>query len=252
MAADTASLSHTGGRKENQDACGFEQNESGACWVVADGLGGHAGGEIASRMAVDAVLSLFREKSSLPSVSAGDVIDCFDAAQAAIQNKADKEYSLSGMRTTMVVLLGKQDRLVWGHVGDSRLYLFRQGQIVQQTRDHSVPQMLVDAGKLKPEELRGHEDQNRLTRALGQEGTIRPAVLSEPVVLQNGDAALLCSDGIWTWILEQEMEEDLHKAQSAGEWLELLEKRLLARVTGQYDNYTAIAVLFSGKRSSQT
>ena len=108
-----------------------------------------------------------------------------------------------------------------------------------------MPQMLVDAGKLKPEEIRDHEDQNRLTRAMGQDGEIRPTILPAPLMLEAGDAALLCSDGLWTWVLEQEMEADLQAARSAEEWLAALEKRVLVRATGQYDNYTAIAVLFA-------
>lgn len=248
MNADTATLSKPGGRKINQDACGFEKSDFGACWAVADGLGGHAGGETASRMAVDAVLPLFRLEKEF---SCEGMADCFVRAQEAIRDKAAENEELSDMRTTLVLLACSNDNKVfWAHVGDSRLYWFRQGRIWQQTRDHSVPQMLVDAGKLKPEEIRGHEDQNRLTRAIGPSDAVRPTVLPEPLLLEDGDAALLCSDGIWTWILEREMEEALQVAASAGEWLAEMEKIVLARAKGQFDNYTAIAVLFS-KRSTQ-
>jgi len=248
MKADTACLSKPGGRKVNQDACGFDESEAGSCWVLADGLGGHAGGETASRMAVESVLPNFRIETAF---SPQGMSDCFTNTQKAIQDKAAAEPALSEMRTTLVVLACSNDgQAFWGHVGDSRLYWFRQGRIWHQTRDHSVPQMLVDAGKLKPEEIRGHEDQNRLTRAMGQDGAIRPTVLQAPLTVENGDAALLCSDGIWGLILEQEMEADLQSAGSAQEWLAGLEKRLLARAAGPYDNYTAIAVLFT--RSMQT
>ena len=244
MKADTACLSKTGGRKVNQDACGFEERGFGSCWAVADGLGGHAGGEIASRMAIDAVLPLFHFEKTF---SREGIADCFVKAQEAIRDKVAEDNALSGMRTTLVLLAcSRENEIFWGHVGDSRLYWFRQGRILQQTRDHSVPQMLVDAGKLKPEQIRGHEDQNRLTRAIGPADAARPTVLPEPLMLEEGDAALLCSDGIWTWILEQEMEEELQAARSAEEWLTALEKKVLARAEGQFDNYTAIAVLFQG------
>ena len=243
MKADTASLSKTGGRKTNQDACGFREGAVGSCWVVADGLGGHAGGETASRMAVDVVLSFFQAQ---PEFSREGMTACFAKVQKTIQDEAAQEPLLSGMRTTLVVLAcSNEGKVVWGHVGDSRLYLFRHGNILHQTRDHSVPQMLVDAGKIKPEEIRGHEDQNRLTRAVGQDGVLHPTILSELILLEEGDAALLCSDGIWTWVLEEEMEADLQMARSADAWLAALEKRVGAGATGQYDNYTAIAVLFS-------
>ncbi len=241
MKFDTATLSQTGGRRSNQDSFGFEANQAAGCWVVADGLGGHAGGETASRMAVDEVLAAFRQK---PNVSPSFIENCLQTAHQAIQLKAAAAYELASMRTTLVVLTCTGNSAVWGHVGDSRLYWFRRGKIVHQTKDHSVPQMLVDAGKLDPLKLRGHEDQNRLTRALGQTGSLKTSVLSEPIDLQPGDAALLCSDGIWTYVLELELEADWEKAASAAEYLALLERRVLERAESEHDNYTAIAVRF--------
>ena len=241
MTVDTAMLSHAGGRRSNQDSFGYEANQIKGCWVVADGLGGHAGGETASRMAVDEVLAAFRQK---PDVSPSFIENCLQTAHQAIQLKAAVAYELASMRTTLVVLTCTGNSAVWGHVGDSRLYWFRRGKIVHQTKDHSVPQMLVDAGKLDPLKLRGHEDQNRLTRALGQTGSLKTSVLSEPIDLQPGDAALLCSDGIWTYVLELELEADWEKAASAAEYLALLERRVLERAESEHDNYTAIAVRF--------
>jgi serine/threonine protein phosphatase PrpC len=243
MMFDTASLSQTGGRRSNQDSFGYEANQAKGCWVVADGLGGHAGGETASRMAVDSVLSRFRQETD---ASPEFIESCLQTAHQAIQVKANAEYELAAMRTTMVVLVCAENQVVWGHVGDSRLYWFRQGKIFHQTKDHSVPQMLVDAGKLDPVQIRGHEDQNRLTRAVGQAGALKTSVLTEPLTLQPGDAALLCSDGIWTYVLEQELEADWARAVSATEYLALLERRVLERAEPEHDNYTAIAVRFPG------
>ena len=243
MTNDTATLSKKGGRRNNQDFFGCEYTGQNGCWVVADGLGGHAGGETASRMAVDAVLSVFRQATSLSPVA----IDTgFLQAHQAVQQKATEDFALSGMRTTLTVLMCDGQKAVWGHVGDSRLYWFRNGKILYQTKDHSVPQMLVDAGKISPTEIRGHEEQNRLTRAVDQAGTLRASILSDPVLIQSGDAALLCSDGIWSYILEAEMEDDWVVATSAAEYLELLERRVLERASGEYDNYTAVAVRFQG------
>lgn len=243
MHMDTAGVSKPGGRKNNQDSYGFELVDHGGCWVVADGLGGHAGGETASRMAVAIVLDQFR---AAPETAVQSIAACFQNVQEAIQQKAAEDFSLAGMRTTMVMLTCSQEKAAWGHVGDSRLYWFREGRVLQQTRDHSVPQMLVDAGKISFQDIRGHEDQNRLTRAMGQEGEIRPTLLPEFFSVQAGDAALLCSDGVWTYVLEQEMEEDLLISSSATEWLNRIEQRVLARAEGSYDNYTAVAVLFQG------
>ncbi|HWR31453.1 MAG TPA: protein phosphatase 2C domain-containing protein [Negativicutes bacterium] len=243
MIIEAAALSKAGGRKGNQDSFGSERNDNGGCWVVADGLGGHAGGETASRMAVEYVLAHFRNAAE---ISGEFIADCFRQVQVAIQQKGVEDLGLSGMRTTLVVLACDHENAVWGHVGDSRLYWFRQGKILQQTHDHSVPQMLVDAGKISPQEIRGHEDQNRLTRAVGQDGELRPTIVPKLFSIEEGDSVLLCSDGVWTYVLEQEMEADLLVANSADEWLNLMEKRVLARAEGPYDNYTAVAVWFQG------
>ena len=246
MRVDTAGLSRAGGRKSNQDYYGSKVDERSGCWLVADGLGGHAGGETASRLAVETVLQQCRQNFE-PAVSF--VADCFQNVQTAIVRQAAATYELAGMRTTMVLLAADAAQAVWGHVGDSRLYWFHDGKILHQTKDHSVPQMLADAGKIKPTEIRGHEDQNRLTRAIGQSGELRPTILPGPVPIQANDAALLCSDGIWTYVWEQEMEADLAAADSAADWLDRLERRVLARAAGPYDNYTAVAVLFRGVES---
>ena len=239
----TAGLSKAGGRKTNQDCYGAESGDNGGCWVVADGLGGHAGGETASRMAVETVLQRCRQA---PTVVAGLIGDCFHDVQTAIVQQAAENYELAGMRTTMVLLIADAQNAAWGHVGDSRLYWFRQGKIIQQTRDHSVPQMLADAGKIRPEDIRGHEDQNRLTRAIGQAGELRPTIPAAPFPVRTGDVVLLCSDGVWTYVWEQEMEADLAAAASPADWLARLEQRILARAEGPYDNYTAVAVWFQG------
>ena len=243
MTSDTATLSNKGGRRNNQDSFGCEYAGPNGCWVVADGLGGHAGGETASRMAVDVVLSVFRQ---MESVSPAAIDAGFFQAHQAIQQKAAEDFALSAMRTTLTVLMCDGQKAVWGHVGDSRLYWFRNGKIQYQTKDHSVPQMLVDAGKISPAEIRGHEEQNRLTRAVGQAGALRATILHEPVPLQSGDAALLCTDGIWNYVFEAEMENDWAMASSAAEYPALLERRVLARASGEHDNYTAVAVRFQG------
>jgi len=112
-----------------------------------------------------------------------------------------------------------------------------------QTRDHSVPQALVDAGALQPDMIRNHPDRNQLLRSLGSPGPLHPTLLGHPVALAAGDAFLLCSDGFWEYVLEAEMEQELAEASNPQTWLSRMEARLLWRAPAWHDNYTAIVVL---------
>jgi serine/threonine protein phosphatase PrpC len=237
---ETATLSSAGGRENNEDCCGHTLNGAAGCWVLCDGLGGHRGGEIASKTAVDAVLESFR---SNPAVTAEALAAHVDRAQQAVVEKQIVDPELTGMRTTLVLLAAAEDAARWMHVGDSRLYWFRDGKIREQTRDHSVPQRLADAGEITINEIRFHEDRSRLLRSLGaakqDPGAAAGAMPSPP---EPGDTFLLASDGFWEWVLEEEMEASLAASKHSKQWLERMEAQLRQRATGEFDNYSAIAV----------
>jgi serine/threonine protein phosphatase PrpC len=170
------------------------------------------------------------------------------SAQVALANQAvlDRQLSepeLASMRTTFVMLVASPDAALWAHAGDSRLYHFRQGKIVEQTRDHSVPQRLADAGEIRPGQIRFHEDRNRLLRCLGAKPETGASFTPARVPVETSDAFLLTSDGFWEWIFEPEMEQDLAAASGTLDWLNRMEARLKARATPQHDNYSAIAVM---------
>jgi serine/threonine protein phosphatase PrpC len=240
MPFQTHVLSRPGRRPSNEDAAGTAGSASGpACWVLADGLGGHRGGGEAARAAVDHVEGAFAAR---PEVSADRLRDLVDGAHAAVRTRQAAEPDLDAMRTTLVVLLADAGRAAWAHVGDSRLYFFRQGRLARQTHDHSVPGSLVAAGALDPADVRGHPDRNGLLRSLGQAEPVGAEVLDPPVAVAPGDAFLLCSDGFWEPVREAEMEAELAKAASPAAWLAGLEDRLLARLEPDHDNYTAVAV----------
>lgn len=230
----SASLSRPGGHEVNEDACGLR----GGCYVLADGLGGHGGGEVAAGIAVDAMLGALADAP----MSAGRLAAAFVAVNAALHAHQATEARLAGMRTTLVVLLTDGAMALWGHVGDSRLYHLRGGRIVFQTEDHSVPQALVRAGELTPAGIRGHEDRNRLLRTLGNPDPPRPTLLSAPMPLLAGDTFLLASDGLWEYVTEPEMEITLAKAADPAHWLAQLALRLHARAEPGHDNYSGIAV----------
>ncbi|OZC02725.1 PP2C family protein-serine/threonine phosphatase [Rubricoccus marinus] len=230
-------LSHAGGRATNQDCAGWREADGATCWVLADGLGGHASGEVASEAAVEGALTAFENR---PGTDAETVQRCINRAQSVVRTLQEGSPSLDSMRTTLVVAVARGQQVRWGHVGDSRLYHFREGRIAGRTTDHSVPQALVEAGEIGPADVRGHPDRNRLLQAVGGNSAPR-ATIAEASGVQSGDALLLCSDGFWELVEEEEMEADLAAASSPEAWLSAMEARLTARADGRHDNYSALA-----------
>lgn len=238
-----AHISNRGGRGYNEDHTLSAVANDTACWVVADGLGGHGGGADASRIACEAAVRSFLAD---PSLSPDAVRAHIEAAHQAVLQQQVAQPALARMRTTIVMLIANATHAVWGHVGDSRLYHLRGGKIISQTKDHSVPQNLVDAGEITIFDIRHHEDRARLLRSLGEEQTARSTVVAQPIPLAQGDAFLLCTDGLWDYVYELEMELDFAKAKHPEEWLAHMETRLQERVDGTHDNYTAVAVIGDG------
>ncbi len=235
-----ATLSHPAGRKINEDASNSHQLAAGqGCWVVADGLGGHGGGDVASRIAVDTIVAAYQNAPEFSSVFLRYAIEL---AQRTIVSRQQKDYRLSAMRSTVVVLLLDDAKALWAHVGDSRLYHFSKGRVVGQTRDHSVPQAMVDAGDIGYDEIRHHEDRNRLTRSLGNDGKVRTTILEQPVAIVEGDAFLMCTDGFWEFVTETDMEATVAKSHTPENWIAEMESILLRKAPASHDNYTATVI----------
>lgn len=244
MRLDIEKLSKKGGRKFNEDACDYLPSANITCCVLSDGLGGHHGGAVASSLAVRGVLDAFKEVSSC---SPQTVQFLLRNAENEIVKEQRKNEELREMRATAVVLIIDSSRRIatWGHIGDSRLYCLRKREIIVQTRDHSISQSLVDAGYIRPEELRSASTRNQIYASLGnKEGDqLKIDVLPSIFPVESGDVFLMCSDGLWEYIEESEMESTLSFASSAREWLIALEKLVLARGHETHDNYSAIAVM---------
>ncbi len=236
----TASLSKAGGRKENQDYCAFLEQGGYGCYVLADGLGGHRGGALAAKTAGEGLLKAF---AASPGASLSQLAGCLESAREAMLARAGRAGAPPKLKTTLVVLVTDFQKALWAHIGDSRLYLFRRGRLHFQTSDHSVPQQLVKSGAITADQIRRHEDRNRLLAAFDGGDLKRVAYAGEPVQLETGDAFLLCSDGFWEYVYEREMEEDLDSATEPEIWLELMEKRLLERALCEHDNYSALALV---------
>lgn len=238
-----ATISHPGGRKVNEDASSNLMITAGqGCWAVADGLGGHGGGDVASKIVVDTIVEAYRNTPEFSSAHLGKLLEL---AQQAILLRQQNDYRLSAMRSTTVVLLLDDAKAWWAHVGDTRLYHFASGHIVHQTKDHSVPQAMVDAGDIGYDDIRHHEDRNRLTRSLGNDGKVRTTILEQPVAIGEGDAFLICTDGFWELVTETEMEAAFAKSDTPENWLAQMEIILLRNAPASHDNYTA-TVIFCG------
>ncbi|MDO8334604.1 MAG: protein phosphatase 2C domain-containing protein [Nitrosomonas sp.] len=240
MLLKIATLSKKGGRESNEDACDILFKKGIYCCVLSDGLGGHHGGEVASGIVVDHVIDCFNEFQECNKLAIENLLH---AADNAIIREQHLNSQLMHMRATAVVLIIDtiNNRAIWGHSGDSRLYCFRQDKIIMQTRDHSVSQNMVDAGYLQPNELRSSPSRNQLYAALGNDH-FKVDVISTEFSIMDRDVFLMCSDGLWEYIEENEMERMLSSSDSVMEWLEIMESQVLSRGGKGQDNYSAIAI----------
>jgi serine/threonine protein phosphatase PrpC len=194
--------------------------------------------EVASSAVVETILNSFFEN---PVINNDTIHSCFEKANQAVLSK---QTTTCKMKSTAVVLLSKNRKLAFAHVGDSRLYYFSKGKIIHQTADHSVTQMAVASGDIEISQMRFHEDRNRLLRALGGSETVRPEIYLPKVPVKNTDSFLLCSDGFWEYVYENEMEIDLLKSQTPEQWLSYMLCRLGNRINGRNDNFSVIAVSY--------
>lgn len=232
-------LSNMGDRDNNEDSVGMYQREAEYCFVLADGLGGHGKGELASQLAVEAAVREFAVNGMGTEVLG----QSFDEAQRAILEGQKEDFMAQDMKTTLVILHIGEYQVSWGHIGDSRLYYFQKGKLVKRTMDHSVPQMLASSGQIKEKQIRSHPDRNRLLRVLGISWDTPKYQLEEPVERQGQQQFLLCSDGFWEYIDEKNMMHCLKKSKNPEEWLEMMEAAVKKKGRGKnMDNYSAVAV----------
>lgn len=233
-------LSNAGEREYNEDYVGTAQHGGAYCFVLADGLGGHGGGDEASRIVATSILDEFKINGE---VSAEYLKNCFEKSQKLLIQEQERQNRVNEMKTTLVVLLVDEHVMQWGHIGDSRLYFYRNKKFKMRTLDHSVPQMLVAAGEIKEEEIRFHADRDRLLRVMGTEWDSPKYKLEEACARSGKEAFLLCTDGFWEWISDKMMQASLKKAKSPAEWMARMEKEVLKNGKGKgMDNYSAITV----------
>lgn len=238
MGWETTKADHIGSREEQQDRVEVFGSKGRDCCllVVADGLGGHEGGAMAAQAVVDAARGLW-QSAILPLADPdGFLRELCRAAHGRINDRHAEPGSEA--RSTCVLFYAGPGRAHWLSVGDSRLYRFRDGTLIERTRDHSVVQMLVDMGKITEAEMADHPDQNRLLQSLGGDDDPDPVVGVADVDAQ--DSFLLCSDGFWETVEPQEMADGLRAPSLASATRDLVTRAV--RRGGPTGDNVAVAV----------
>lgn len=208
----------------------------GVLAVVADGMGGYSGGEIASRMAVETIGRRYYDWDG----SCEDALtNAFKEANQSIYMCAQSNEQLRGMGTTCTALVLKEGLAYSAHVGDSRLYMIRGGQVYSMTETHSVVMEQVRAGLLTLDQARQHDERNVILRSLGTRPEVEPSVWQAPLPVRSGDNFVLCSDGLYDVLEDEEIRAVVETSNPFRACENLIQ---LARSRGAPDNVTAVVV----------
>jgi PPM family protein phosphatase len=241
-----ASLSDRGRiRLNNEDTCGHlvpedaaGLAEQGAVFVVADGMGGHRGGEIASRIAVRTILAFYSANTDDDRAQA--LARAFREANKTIIQESVADSALFGMGTTCTALALHDGLAYYAHVGDSRAYLFRHGILTQITHDHSIVGEMVRSGIITDEDARHHPKRNVITKSLGAQEDTVPDVAATPIRLEAGDIFMICSDGLTTYLSDEDISGAMAPRDPDGACKEMVK---LANERGGRDNITVQVIV---------
>jgi protein phosphatase len=232
-------------RAGNEDSFFADADAHRGLFVVADGMGGHAAGEVASAMAVEIVRRDLAEVKALSETAVPVLTDALKAANESIFRRTVTELDKQGMGTTASVLLIANSRYLIGQVGDSRVYLLRDGTLQQVTKDHSYVQEQVDAGYLTPEQARNHPYSNVITRCVGASDNVEPDTYTGDA--RPGDVFLVASDGLTGMVDDRRLAYLLALPLDPRKIVDALIKDANAR--GGLDNITAIVIRIEGADS---
>jgi protein phosphatase len=235
-------------RQINEDACRCRipsdpqlLETKGVISLIADGMGGHSGGEVASSIAVDVITRAYYESKRSPRDA---LKQAFEIANQEIYHAAIADKALEGMGTTCTALVVCGEQAFAAHVGDSRLYLLREGEIYLMTEDHSAVMEMVKLGIITAEQARHHEDKNVIIRALGTSAAVEVALWETPMQVRDNDRFLLCSDGLYDLMEDVEIRDLVLNSVDHHSACEALVAR--ARGRGGYDNITVGIVKVGG------
>ncbi len=244
LALEVALLSDRGGRPYNEDACGHWHSDRHLCCVLADGAGGHGGGDIASKVAVQELIGRFSQAPSGDGQALGLLLRQTNDALIGQRVPGTPRQDMHSTAVCLVIDF-VDHRAHWAHAGDSRLYWLRAGQVHARTRDHSLVQALVDAGVLPEAQMQAHPQRSELRSALGipSEQLLVSSANSADAV-QAGDVFMLCTDGLWEYIADEMLERTLAASATPRAWLDALSAEVLSAAGHKtsHDNFTALVV----------
>lgn len=243
--------SQIGGRKYNQDRVAYAYTNDALLLVLADGMGGHLHGEIAAQIAIHTFMQAFAQVAK-PRVPDPEVFlrENTKRSHDAIIRYAEENQLAGNPGTTCVAAIVQDGQVNWAHAGDSRFYLLRDKAVAAVTHDHSVVQQWADWGIITQAEMKTHPDRNKITNCLGGVEDMFYVETSTPVPVQSGDVLLLCSDGLWGPLLDQEIAEGLSSGalqNTVGQLIATAVQREQARA----DNATAVAVRWGDGEAEQ-
>ena len=232
------SLSRQGDRSNNEDAYCHVRDGDLVSFAVADGMGGKAGGAHASALAMESI-----RKYRL-TLNAQEFSEQFTQISSTVMAEQESKPEFTGMCTTLAELridtYTQQAR--WAHWGDTRIYWFRHNELLSMTEDHSVVQSLVSAGLISEDEARNYPQRNVLLGAAGSNSEVGPCIHERTEALLEGDAFLICSDGLWSVLHTAFIERLLAESSSVQGWIEALMDEVKRIGAGHNDNYTATGI----------
>lgn len=243
--------SRQGPRQYNQDRLAYSYSKDALLLVLADGMGGHRHGEVAAQLAVKTLTDAF-QRLAVPLLNspAKFLTDHIQQVHDMIENVTQRDELIESPRTTIVAAVIQRGFLYCAHVGDSRLYHFRDGHLLFRTEDHSVVQSLYKKGVISKEEMATHPYKNKIYNCVGGEQT--PQIdLANRVELAEGDTILLCTDGVWGFVSDPQIKEILHQNNDIAETTTKLLDNAEFAADENGDNMSAIGVQWGDRQFSQ-
>ncbi|BBM53115.1 serine/threonine protein phosphatase-like protein [Leptotrichia trevisanii] len=235
----TEFLSEAGTKAENSDYFGYVLLDNYAIWAVADGFDEEEGAKVAARIAVESVIEYFMLR---PRFNYDVIKEMMDYANLKVKEKQEETQKYSLMHTSLLIVISNYNSILYGNIGNTRFYHIRGGYITSQSRDDTIAQLLVDEEALNISDMRFHRQRNDLLQAIGDFGKIKPNIIKKPVELMEKDVFCLTTVGFWENIDEHDMENDLSRFEDKKQWLNSLEKRILASLRDNIENYTIAQV----------